>query len=64
MDKLLLRPVEVAEVLGIGRSKAYELIASGALPAVHIGASVRVPLDKLRVWIDGQVESRESSRRT
>ena len=56
MDKLLLRPAEVAELLGIGRSKAYELIAGGSIPAVRLGASVRVPADSLRVWIAARTD--------
>ena len=55
MDRLLLRPVEVAEMLGIGRSKAYELIASAVIPSVRIGASVRVPVDSLRAWIAARI---------
>jgi excisionase family DNA binding protein len=51
---MLLRPVEVAEVLGICRSKAYELIKAGELPSVRIGCSVRVPIDQLRAWISEQ----------
>ena len=47
MDRLLLRPAEAAEAIGIGRSKVYELLASGDLPSirvggVHSGASDRV----------------------
>jgi len=49
---MLLRPAEAAEVIGIGRSKVYELLASGELPSIRIGGSVRVPLDKLREWIE------------
>ncbi len=45
--RLLLRPAEVAESLGIGRSKVYELISSGRLPSIRIGGSLRVPIDKL-----------------
>ncbi len=56
MEKLLLRPVEVAETLGIGRSRAYELIASGAIQSVRIGSSPRVPLTSLRAWIDAQTD--------
>ena len=41
--RLLLRPAEVAESLGIGRSKVYELISSGQLPSIRIGGSLRVP---------------------
>ncbi len=52
--RMLLRPVEVAEVLGICRSKAYELIKAGELPSIRIGCSVRVPIDQLRAWISKQ----------
>ena len=58
MEKLLLRPAEAAEVLGVGRSKLYALLARGALPSVRVGHSVRVPADALRKWVAGQVESR------
>ena len=56
--RLLLRPTEVAESLGIGRSKAYELIASGAIPSIRLGGSVRVPLGALRDWIARQLPER------
>ncbi len=53
-DRLLYRVEEVAEMLAIGRSKTYELIASGGLPVVHLGRCVRVPADALQRWLDGQ----------
>lgn len=52
MDKLLLRIGEAAELTGIGRSKAYELVQTGAWPAVRIGRSLRVPAEWLRDWVD------------
>jgi excisionase family DNA binding protein len=63
MDKLLLRPVEAAEAIGIGRSKIYELLASGELPSIRIGGSVRVPVDALRAWIARQVAERTEAGR-
>jgi excisionase family DNA binding protein len=42
-ERLLLKVAEAAEVLGIGRSTAYELIAEGRLETVHIGRCCRVP---------------------
>ncbi len=51
MEKILLRPVEVADCLGIGRSKTYELIGSGVIPSIRIGSSVRVPMESLRAWV-------------
>ena len=54
MEKLLLRPAEAAQLLGIGRTKVYELLAAGVLPSVKIGACVRIPVDALRQWIQDQ----------
>ena len=51
---LLLRPDEVAALIGLGRSKTYELIASGALPVVRIGRAVRVPRAQLEEWVRRQ----------
>lgn len=57
MDKLLLKPVEAAEMLGISRSKAYELLAQGALPIVRVGKCPRIPIEALRKWIQAQLAS-------
>ena len=62
MDKLLLRPIEAAEAIGLGRSKVYELLASGELPSIRIGGSVRIPVDALRKWIDGQLDARMEAK--
>jgi excisionase family DNA binding protein len=51
MGKLLLKPVEAAEVLGIGRTKLFELLASGALESVQIGHCRRVPLDAVEGFL-------------
>lgn len=48
---LLLRGGEVAQLLNISRSKAFEMMASGELPCVRIGRSVRVPRIALERWI-------------
>ena len=51
MEKLLLRPHEVAQLLDVGRSKVYALIAEGEIPSVRLGGSVRVPTQKLLEWL-------------
>ena len=48
MDKLLYTPEEAAELLGIGRTRLFELIAKGRLESVRLGRSRRVPGDALR----------------
>jgi len=53
-DKLLLTVREAQDVLSIGRSKLYELIASGALPVVRIGRAVRLPVKELEKWVIDQ----------
>ena len=54
MERLLLRPAEAAEAIGVCRSRIYELLRSGELPCVRIGGSVRVPVAGLRDWIVGK----------
>lgn len=49
--RLLLTPTEAAEALGIGRSKLYELIRSGVVESVRIGAARRIPEDALKVYV-------------
>jgi excisionase family DNA binding protein len=48
----LLRPQEVQELVGMSRSAVYAHIASGVLPSVKVGKSVRVPSAALARWID------------
>lgn len=55
-EPLLLRVEEVARVLAIGRSKVYELIASGQLPSITIGSARRVPTEALQKWIADHVD--------
>lgn len=47
-----LKVPEVAEVLQIARSRAYELVGSGAIPSVRIGRSVRVSRKELDRWLE------------
>ena len=60
MEKLLVRPSEAADLLGLGRSKVYAMIASGELPSVKIGKSIRVPVEELRQWVHGRVSESTS----
>ena len=49
-----LKVPEVAEVLRIARSRAYELVADGKIPSVRIGRSVRVSRKELDNWLEDQ----------
>jgi excisionase family DNA binding protein len=60
IDRLLLRPTEAADAIGVSRSRAYELIAAGVIPSIRIGGSVRVPVDALKTWITRELETRSA----
>ena len=65
MDKLLLKPAEAADAMGMGRSKIYELLASGELPSIRVGSSLRVPVKALSDWIsDRMVPSEREAERS
>ena len=51
-QRLLLRPDEVAAILGLSRSTIYELLRAGELPTVHIGRAARIPARDLQRWIE------------
>jgi excisionase family DNA binding protein len=53
-----LKVPEVAEVLRIARSRAYELVGNGEIPSVRIGRSVRVSRRELEKWLEEQRQPR------
>jgi prophage regulatory protein len=59
MDKILLKPAEAAQVLGIGRSLIYELIARREIPSVKLGRCLRVPTESLNTWLKMQENQRQ-----
>lgn len=57
-DALLLDSRQVARLLGIGRTKAFQLMARRTIPTVHVGRCVRVPLAALQTWIESNTSLR------
>jgi excisionase family DNA binding protein len=53
VPRLLLRPEEVAQTLGIGRTTVFELMRSGELRSVKIGVSRRIPADAVTEYVAG-----------
>ena len=53
---LMLSAPEVAEVLGISRAGAYDLVRSAGFPHMKIGNRILVPKDKFLRWIDEHTE--------
>lgn len=52
LERLLLTPREAAEALRISERKLWGLTASGQIPCLRIGRSVRYDINDLREWID------------
>jgi excisionase family DNA binding protein len=56
-ERLLLRPREVADMIGVSRTTAYDLIAAGTIPSVRLGNHLRVPAAALEKLIaDGMTK--------
>lgn len=51
MSPLLVDTREAARLLGIGRTKIYELVGNGAITPVHIGRCVRFPVSELERFV-------------
>ncbi len=50
--KLVLSVTEVADLLGLGRSAAYQACRTGDLPSRRIGRRVVVPVPHLLAWLN------------
>ena len=55
--RLLFTVEEAARVLGIGRTRMFELIQAGSVETVLIGRLRRIPFDALDAFVTGLRES-------
>lgn len=54
---LALGAEDVAQVLGVSRTQAYNLMRSEGFPTLKIGKRMSVPKNKLIEWIDAHMAS-------
>ena len=54
--KLLLTPQQVAQALAISPRKLWGMTASGEIPHLRLGRSVRYPAEDLQCWIAARRE--------
>jgi excisionase family DNA binding protein len=47
---------EVAKVLGISRTRSYELVNEKGFPKIKIGTRIVVPKDEFKLWIQKQIK--------
>ena len=61
MDRLTVTVPEMAEMLGIGRIKAYELANIKGFPAIRLGKRIVVPVDQLKKWLEERAGEGDSN---
>jgi excisionase family DNA binding protein len=62
--RLLLRVDDAAQLLAIGRTTMYGLIAAGEIELVHIGRCARVPFSELERYVARRRVDRATVRPT
>lgn len=55
VEPLLLTIPQVSALLGLGRSKVYELIRDEGLPTAKFGTAIRVPAEELKEWVKRRI---------
>jgi excisionase family DNA binding protein len=48
---------ELQRILGVGRTKAHSLVASGDIPSIRVGRSIRIDERDLDAWLERQMHS-------
>lgn len=53
----LLRASDMARLLGVTRSRVYQLVRAGEIPAVRIGGALRIPRGAWEKWLGRQADA-------
>jgi excisionase family DNA binding protein len=51
---LVLKVEQVAQILGVSKRRAYEIMDLKSFPLLKVGRSKRVSRDSFFQWLDGQ----------
>lgn len=54
VDKLTYTVPEIAELIGISKPKAYELINRADFPAIKIGRRIVIPKEEFVLWLGAE----------
>ena len=57
---ITLRVEEIAEIMRISRSVAYELTKDSGFPAIKVGRRIIIPRDAFLSWLNNQQEGRSN----
>lgn len=55
---LYLNAEKLANLLGVSRSSAYELMHEKGFPSIQVGSRLVVPTDKFIAWVNAHFEKR------
>ena len=53
---MMLSVSQVAKVLGISRTRSYELVNEKGFPKIKIGTRIVVPKDEFKLWIQKEIK--------
>ena len=53
---MMISVSQVAKVLGISRTRSYELVNEKGFPEIKIGTRILVPKDKFKLWIQKEIK--------
>ena len=53
ISREFLKPVEVAEAIGVSRTKVYWAIQRGDIPSTRIAGMLRIP----RAWVEAKIKA-------
>lgn len=59
---LLLSPEEAAQLLGISRSRVYELLRDAELPSIKIGRLRRIPRQAVHAYVNDLLQPGDSAK--
>jgi excisionase family DNA binding protein len=62
VSKLLITVNEAAASLSVGRPKMWQLVMTGEVPSIKIGASRRIPVRALEDYVQRQLAAAEEER--
>jgi excisionase family DNA binding protein len=59
IEPVAYRVSEIAAMLRISRTSAYQLVLSGELPSFKLAGMLRVPASAVRKLLDDKIEARD-----
>lgn len=57
MEKLTVTVKEMADIVGVSRCTAYELIHQQGFPVVWLGKRAVIPIEGLKKWLNEQAQA-------